>query len=429
MYFNSIALTTALLAGSSMAEILWDGRFTDTSAAEINKWSWENQVGAYQYYIHGSGATTDYVNISPDYVNPADTSSSDGVRITVDGTSSWNGQTMMRTELIPSTKAAINKGKKFYHFSLKRAAENAPDAKAEHQVAFFESHFTELKYGVDGSNEKLQWMTDGKAQFDMDFDADVWHNVAYGIDFDANTVEFYHSTDADELVSKAGPLSASVSSDGADWHVGVLKFSQTKEDWFFSSVYIEDGELTTAISGPSDGSAPKASSFAAPVSSSTIATVSSTQAAVVATSSSVATAGTTSIGAPVSSSSSAVPTTLQTMILPTSPNSSVSAIVATTSASAAAPSSTDDAGCAVDFIILIIFIIFIISIILVISVIFVTLVILVISIIFVILVIFVIVLAIFAVILIVGITTANTIKPIAIVVSKSTTNQVMITCK
>ncbi|THY30390.1 hypothetical protein D6D01_03254 [Aureobasidium pullulans] len=219
MFFNTIALTTALLAGSSMAEIIWDGRFTETSAAEIGKWSWENQVGAYQYYIHGSGATTDYVNISPDYVNPADKSSSDGARITVDSTSSWNGQTMMRTELIPSTKAAINKGKKFYHFSLKRASENAPDVTAEHQVAFFESHFTELKYGVDGSDGKLQWMTDGKSQFNMDFDADVWHNVAYGIDFDAKTVEFYHSTGADELVSKAGPLSAAVASDGADWHV------------------------------------------------------------------------------------------------------------------------------------------------------------------------------------------------------------------
>lgn len=389
MFFNTIALTTALLAGSSMAEIIWDGRFTETSAAEIGKWSWENQVGAYQYYIHGSSATTDYVNISPDYVNPADKSSSDGARITVDGTSLWNGQTMMRTELIPSTKAAINKGKKFYHFSLKRAAENAPDATAEHQVAFFESHFTELKYGVDGSDGKLQWMTDGKSQFDMDFDADVWHNVAYGIDFDAKTVEFYHSTGADELVSKAGPLSAAVASDGADWHVGVLKFSQTKEDWFFSSVYIEDGELTTSVSGPGGDAAPaktssavaessvapattsSSSSSAAPISSSSAAAVSS-QAAVVETTSAAAPAETTpsaasssmaalSSVAAVSSSSSAAPTTLQTMVRPTSLNSSVAAAETTavassstvaavsTSASEAAPSSTDD-GCSVEYV-------------------------------------------------------------------------------
>ncbi|KAK6006768.1 hypothetical protein QM012_005776 [Aureobasidium pullulans] len=349
MYFNSIALTTALLAGSSMAEIIWDGRFTGKSAAEIGEWSWNNQVGAYQYYIHGSGATADYINISPDYVNPADTSSSDGARITVDGTSSWNGQSMMRTELIPSTKAAINKGKKYYHFSLKRGTENAPDATAEHQVAFFESHFTELKYGLDGSDGKLQWMTDGKAQFDMDFDADVWHNVAYGIDFDASTVEFFHSTGSDKLVSKAGPMKASVSSNGADWHVGVLKFSKTKEDWFFSSVYIEDGELTTSISS-SGGDAPaKASS--APAASSTTAV--SSKAPIVAPSSSAAAVQTTSSKAAsssattVKSSASAFPTTLQTM---TKPTSSVASVVSSTATSETAPSATDDSGCTVEYV-------------------------------------------------------------------------------
>lgn len=332
-----------------MAEIIWDGRFNEKSAAEIGKWSWENQVGAYQYYIHGSGATTDYVNISPDYVNPADTSSSDGVRITVDGTSSWNGQTMMRTELIPSTKAAINKGKKYYHFSLKRGTEIAPDITAEHQVAFFESHFTELKYGVDGSNGKLQWMTDGKSQFDMDFEADVWHNVAYGIDFDASTVEFYHSTGADELVSKAGPMKASVSSDGADWHVGVLKFSKTKEDWFFSSVYIEDGELTTSISAPGGEAPAKVSS--APAASSTTAV--SSKAPVVASSSSAAAAqitsskATSSFATAVESSATAVPTTLQTMAKPTS---SVASVVSSTATTENAPTATDDAGCTVEYV-------------------------------------------------------------------------------
>ncbi|KAI4733941.1 hypothetical protein E4T50_15511 [Aureobasidium sp. EXF-12298] len=334
MYFNSIALTTALLAGSSMAEIIWDGRFTSTSAADIGKWSWENQVGAYQYYIHGSGATTDYINISPDYANPADTSS-EGARITVDGTSSWNGQSMMRTELIPSTKAAINKGKKYYHFSLKRGTENAPDTTAEHQVAFFESHFTELKYGVDGSNGKLQWMTDGKSAFDMDFSANEWHNVAYGIDFDASTVEFFHSTGGDKLVSKAGPLKASVSSNGADWHVGVLKFSKTKEDWFFSSVYIEDGELTTSVGGAAGGAAPAKSSSSAVVSKAPVTT--SSVAAVKTTSSKVVASSATS----VKSSASAIPTTMQTSVKP---------VPTSTAAAQPAPTSTYAGSCAVEYV-------------------------------------------------------------------------------
>ena len=333
MYFNTIALTTALLAGSSMAEIIWDGRFTSTSAADIGKWSWENQVGAYQYYIHGSGATTDYINISPDYANPADTSS-EGARITVDGTSSWNGQSMMRTELIPSTKAAINKGKKYYHFSLKRGTENAPDTTAEHQVAFFESHFTELKYGVDGSNGKLQWMTDGKSAFDMDFVADQWHNVAYGIDFDASTVEFFHSTGGDKLVSKAGPIKASVSSNGADWHVGVLKFSKTKEDWYFSGVYIEDGELTTAVGS---GAAPAKSSSSAVASKAPVTTSSSSAAAVKTSSAAVV----SSVATSVKSSASAVPTTLQT---------SVKAVPTSTAAAQPAPTATYGGSCAVEYV-------------------------------------------------------------------------------
>jgi hypothetical protein len=36
--------------------VLWDGRFNEmTSSADLEKWSWANQVGNFQYYIHGSG--------------------------------------------------------------------------------------------------------------------------------------------------------------------------------------------------------------------------------------------------------------------------------------------------------------------------------------------------------------------------------------
>jgi hypothetical protein len=250
MFFNSVTLVAAMLAGTSIAgTVVWDGRFNSTSAALIDAWSFSNQVGAYQYYIHGSGATTDYVNIDRSFANPADKSPSTlGARLTVDSTSSWHNQTMMRTELIPSTKAPINKGKKYYHFSLKHEPLNSPDPTAEHQIAFFESHFTELKYGVSGSDtRKLQWMIDGKPQCSFDFKAGVWQNVAYGIDFEAKSVEFWHSVGGDALVRKVGPVDASVFSDGADWHVGILKFSQTKEDWYFDGVYIEEGEISTAI--------------------------------------------------------------------------------------------------------------------------------------------------------------------------------------
>jgi hypothetical protein len=142
-------------------------------------------VGNYQYYIHGTGAVTKYVNLSPTYKNPADSGSTQGAKITIDSTAKWNSD-MWRTELIPQTKAAINKGTVYYHFSIKRSTTNVPSATNEHQICFFESHFTELKYGwVNGesgtSNTNLQWMVGGQSKWKVELVADVWHNVAYEI--------------------------------------------------------------------------------------------------------------------------------------------------------------------------------------------------------------------------------------------------------
>lgn len=75
------------------------------------------------------------------------------------------------------------------------------------------------------------------------------------IDFSAGTVGFWHSTGSDDLVETVSPLSASTSSNGADWHLGVLElprdgYADTDEDLYFSGVYIESGSLTTSVSGP-----------------------------------------------------------------------------------------------------------------------------------------------------------------------------------
>ena len=180
------ALLTSLAASAS-AKVLWDGRFNDLkSASDLNTWSWSNQVGPYQYYIHGSGAVTKYIAFSPDYKNPNDTVSKQGAKFTLDSTSFWNGQTMRRTELIPQTKAAIASGKVFYHFSMMRKDTNAPSVNREHQINFFESHFTEMKYGwISGeqgtSNPNLQFMVSQKSLWKTEWLPNVWHNIAYEI--------------------------------------------------------------------------------------------------------------------------------------------------------------------------------------------------------------------------------------------------------
>lgn len=93
---------------------------------------------------------------------------------------------MRRTELIPQTTAAINKGTVWYHFSIMHNNTNAPSIYREHQICFFESHFTELKSGwISGesgtSDPLLRWDIGGTSKWSTTWTAGVWHNVAYEI--------------------------------------------------------------------------------------------------------------------------------------------------------------------------------------------------------------------------------------------------------
>lgn len=298
----------ASLAGVATAgTVLWDGRFNDmTSSEDLNNWSWSNEVGPYQYYIHGSGNVTEYVNLSADYKNPADTSSNQGAKLTLTDTAYWEGQTMRRIELIPQTTAAINSGKVYYHFSMKRSDTNPPAQTREHQIAFFESHFTEMKAGwISGesgtTDPLLRWMANSQTQWNVTWDADVWHNVAYEIDFSAQTVGFWHSTGGDALTQVVAPVSASASSNGADFHVGVLElprdgYSDTDEDIYFSGVYIESGSLTTNFGGASGSSSSSSSAGAtSTLPTSTTAMTSTTKTSTVTTTAPTTTAAAQSL--------------------------------------------------------------------------------------------------------------------------------------
>lgn len=82
--------------------------------------SWSSEVGEYQWvsltvspqsyhftnyfcpkYIHGSQPTSHYLALSPSYKNPADTSETNGIKMTIDSTATWSGQTMERSEVDP----------------------------------------------------------------------------------------------------------------------------------------------------------------------------------------------------------------------------------------------------------------------------------------------------------------------------------------
>lgn len=312
------ALVAQLIGLAAAGTTVWSGLFNDVSVASLSNWSWSSQTGEYQFYIFGTGEVSDYVAFDAAYANPADSTSSKGAKISLTDTSFWNGQTMRRTELIPqaSDASALTTGVLYYHFSLKREDTNSPSVAREHQIAFFESHFTELKYGLasgaSGSGDNtLRWMANSAEQWNVTIEAGVWHNCAYEIDFDANTVGFWHSTGGDELTQVVSPVSASVSSNGADWHVGVLELpvdgvADATEDLYFSGVYIESGDITTQFSGSSGSSSSGSSGSSAEASSAVASSVVSSS--VVSSSSVVAAAATTSsTNVAVASSSSAAP--------------------------------------------------------------------------------------------------------------------------
>ncbi|EIN05271.1 hypothetical protein PUNSTDRAFT_75168 [Punctularia strigosozonata HHB-11173 SS5] len=304
----AIAAAFAFVTSAHAGTVLWNGFFNSSfTVADFDKWSFSNEIQPWQWYIHGPGATSEYLAVSADYKNPADTSEAQGIKTTIDGTSFWNGQTMERTEIIPQTSANLGTGHLYYHFSLKTSDVNPPNAGYEHQIAFFESHFTELKYGlISGeagtTDNALRWDINSQTQWSQPLVPNVWMNFAYDIDFSAGTVALWYSEGSDPLTQVHAPVSTSPSTNSADWHIGVLRLpnggtSAAAEDYYWSGIYVESGSLTTSPAGPNAGTAPSGPSSSsssasatssAPASSSSATTVSTTSSAPTATGSPVA---------------------------------------------------------------------------------------------------------------------------------------------
>lgn len=160
----------------------------------------------------------------------------------------------------PLLRIDVNILQVFYHFSIMRKDTNAPNSARLHKYAFFEAGFSEMNSGWteaanETSNPTLRWAREHVSVWEAEWDADVWHNIAYEVDFGAKTVGFWQSTGSDDLALAVAPVLAnSTYSMGADWHVGHLELPRDGEldeleDVFFSGVYIESDSLTKAIAG------------------------------------------------------------------------------------------------------------------------------------------------------------------------------------
>ncbi|KIP05155.1 carbohydrate-binding module family 1 protein [Phlebiopsis gigantea 11061_1 CR5-6] len=289
-YSAGLASVLGLLAGARAGTTIWSGSFNSyATVADFDNWSWSNEVGEYQWYIHGTEPTSHYLALDPSFKNPADTSETHGLKMSIDSSATWNSQ-MERCELIPQTTENLGQGELFYHFSIMQNGTNPPESTLEHQIFFFESHFTELKYGVSPSPTDLQWMVQEVPYWSSPFTAGTWFNFAYDIDFSAGTVGLWASTGGAPLTKVAQNVAASTSTNSEDFHVGILRIvnDPTPEDYYVSGVYIETGPITTAIGSGSSGSSPSSSSASSASSSSAPASSASSSTAPVSSTSSAA---------------------------------------------------------------------------------------------------------------------------------------------
>lgn len=69
-----------------------------------------------------------------------------------DQSSSWNGQPMLRSELIPQTSEDLGSGRLIYHFSLQTREKNAPTGDVERQIAFFEVSLLSVTLSLNDTN-------------------------------------------------------------------------------------------------------------------------------------------------------------------------------------------------------------------------------------------------------------------------------------
>ncbi|RDH38708.1 hypothetical protein BDQ94DRAFT_165813 [Aspergillus welwitschiae] len=328
-----LAFPASTLAGS----VLWSGIFNSSyTVADFDEWSWSNQIAPWQWYIHGDGETSEYLALSSDYKNPA-ASDAQGLRTRLDSTSFWEGQSMQRTELIPqmspsSSASDLGSGHLYYHFSLSASSTNPPSSSSEHQIAFFESHFTELQY----QDNTLKWNAGGDTHYSVELETGKWYNFAYDIDFDNQKVGLWASNGSDALTEVVSPVSASASSNGEDFHVGVLSLTgDGTEDWFWSGVYIEKGDLTKSIG---DGSSSESSSSGS-AATTTAQAVESTSSAAAAATSAATSAATTSVEA--TTAAAATPT--QNVAVASSSTTSASTTSAATTSSESTAAATPSA--------------------------------------------------------------------------------------
>jgi len=251
-----LLLVCSFLILATEGTIIFNGNFNEyKTRKDFDTWSFSNQGNwPYQTYIYGAmtppTTMSTFVDLAQSYRAPIDSTANQGIRVMINGSSHWNGNTMERTELVARIDQSAFSGVKYLHFSLAQDPTYPLNAAYEHQIMFFEAHWADIKLGA-GYGSQLNFVTsDGRSVWTTDFGTNTWHNFAIQADFTGQKVSLYHSTGTNALTQVVPPTTSSVSS--SEWHIGMLRLPMgstndpTAEYLYVSSVYLSDALMTFA---------------------------------------------------------------------------------------------------------------------------------------------------------------------------------------
>ncbi|KAL2271547.1 hypothetical protein VTJ83DRAFT_918 [Remersonia thermophila] len=270
------AAVLAALAASVDAAVLGDGRLNELpSSAGLNRRSWANQGTASTARARSSATAT--CRPTARHKNPADTGSRQGVKITLDSTAYPNGQNHAARRAHPAEARAGHPtaaGSTPTFSLVRRDANRAERLPRAPDRLLRKSRFAEREHGWIGgeqaqSNPSLQWTANQQSWLEDGVEGpgglgaralptQCTRGLYIYCDFSANRVGLWRSEGGAPLHQVVPPVSVPTSSNGADWHLGVQELPRsgcsdaTNEDFCFSGVYIEDGAITTVMSGPDE---------------------------------------------------------------------------------------------------------------------------------------------------------------------------------
>ncbi|EXF80192.1 hypothetical protein CFIO01_12350 [Colletotrichum fioriniae PJ7] len=241
-YYKSFTLLSfASVALAQQCTLQFDGRVATGTEAEA--FDAENNLFSPRN-VFGAGLSFSKVLQLPNEASsPFDGNDNVPLEVTISDQSIFNKQTgFRRAELIPSSNTGTDEsttGLKTLHFSLSKDVQRPLNLSHEYQLAFLESNdFSTnqvvLKTGtilgsdatVDPDTLQLFGNVNTKPAppvlFSTPFTENTIHNFAVTMDFNANTVQVFYSTDNNDLEAQGEPQLNDIKGQG-QYHFGILK--------------------------------------------------------------------------------------------------------------------------------------------------------------------------------------------------------------